>query len=349
MKRKTLILILILEAALIAGLVYLSRQYPAWFTSVWSIPMEQIAGGLKALSGTGAFGNGLALAILAGIALIPVIFALRYPRGRETLAERITLAVMAPVVLIVLWNMIHPGNVRPEAAGADAFLQVVRAALSLIIWSVVILFIVLRLIRLFRAGKREQLLRYFRILLAVSCMAFTAELAVTLMNAIPAPATDGSQSTQDIIAGLFLMFESEFQVGDVIDTGGKIGIVREIGLHSTKLIDMNNNVLIISNSKLADIINRTQRTSFAFVDFTVSSEVKIRDLEALFKEKLPPLKKKYPKLIGAPYFRGVSTFSGATMKCGIAAEVMEKDRIPMERNLNKEVLRILQDASISPM
>ena len=203
MKRKTLILILILEAALIAGLVYLSRQYPAWFTSVWSIPMEQIAGGLKALSGTGAFGNGLALAILAGIALVPVIFALRYPRGRETLAERITLAVMAPVVLIVLWNMIHPGNVRPEAAGADAFLQVVRAALSLIIWSVVILFIVLRLIRLFRAGKREQLLRYFRILLAVSCMAFTAELAVTLMNAIPAPATDGSQSTQDIIAGIF--------------------------------------------------------------------------------------------------------------------------------------------------
>ena len=203
MKRKTLILILILEAALIAGLVYLSRQYPAWFTSVWSIPMEQIAGGLKALSGTGAFGNGLALAILAGIALIPVIFALRYPRGRETLAERITLAVMAPVVLIVLWNMIHPGNVRPEAAGADAFLQVVRAALSLIIWSVVILFVVLRLIRLFRAGKREQLLRYFRILLAVSCMAFTAELAVTLMNAALAPAADVSPSTQDIIAGIF--------------------------------------------------------------------------------------------------------------------------------------------------
>ena len=203
MKRKTLILILILEAALIAGLVYLSRQYPAWFSSVWSIPMEQIAGGLKVLSGTGAFGNGLALAILAGIALIPVIIALRYPRGRETLAERITLAVMAPVVLIVLWNMIHPGNMRPEAAGADAFLQVARAALSLIIWSVVILFVVLRLIRLFRAGKREQLLRYFRILLAVSCIAFTAELAVTLMNAVPAPAADGSRSAQDIIAGIF--------------------------------------------------------------------------------------------------------------------------------------------------
>ena len=113
MKRKTLILILILEAALIAGLVYLSRQYPAWFTSVWSIPMEQIAGGLKALSGIGAFGNGLALAILAGIALIPVIIALRYPRGRETLAERITLTVLA-VVIPIEGSMSRP--MRPRWA-----------------------------------------------------------------------------------------------------------------------------------------------------------------------------------------------------------------------------------------
>jgi small conductance mechanosensitive channel len=220
---------------------------------------------------------------------------------------------------------------------------------------------VLRILSRILSPRAETICRLLRSaveyisVLAVAYAAFSflgvrVETLITTTSVMALLVGMGAQDlTQDIIAGLFLMFESEFQVGDVIDTGGKIGIVREIGLHSTKLIDMNNNVLIISNSKLADIINRTQRTSFAFVDFTVSSEVKIRDLEALFKEKLPPLKKKYPKLIGAPYFRGVSTFSGATMKCGIAAEVMEKDRIPMERNLNKEVLRILQDASISPM
>lgn len=220
---------------------------------------------------------------------------------------------------------------------------------------------VLRILSRILSPRAETICRLLRSAveyLSVLMVAYTAfgflgvrvETLITTTSVMALLVGMGAQDlTQDIIAGLFLMFESEFQVGDVIDTGGKIGIVREIGLHSTKLIDMNNNVLIISNSKLADIINRTQRTSFAFVDFAVSSDVKIRDLEALFREKLPPLRKKYPKLIGAPYFRGVTTFTGATMKCSVAAEVMEKDRIPMERILNKEVLHILQDASISPM
>lgn len=155
--------------------------------------------------------------------------------------------------------------------------------------------------------------------------------------------------TADIIAGLFLMFESEFQVGDVIDTGGKIGIVKEIGIHSTKLIDPNNNVLIIANSRLADIVNRTQRNSFVFTDFKVSADVKIADLEELFERELPALKKQYPKFIGEPYFRGVSEFAGSTMKCNVAAEVSERDRTAMERILNREVLRILKSADITPL
>ena len=155
--------------------------------------------------------------------------------------------------------------------------------------------------------------------------------------------------TADIIAGLFLMFESEFQVGDVIDTGGKIGVVKEIGIHSTKLIDPNNNVLIIANSRLADIVNRTQRNSFVFTDFKVSADVKIADLEELFRQELPPLKKQYPKFIGEPHFRGVSEFAGGTMKCNVAAEVDEKDRTAMERILNREVLRILKNADITPL
>ena len=82
MKRRTLILILVLEAVLIAGLVVLTRLFPDLFTSVFAFPMEQIAAGLNALADTGAVGNGAALVLLAAIALVPSVFALRTPRGR---------------------------------------------------------------------------------------------------------------------------------------------------------------------------------------------------------------------------------------------------------------------------
>lgn len=301
----------------------------------------------------------------------------RRPGSRATPEEKTTalmkriIQVLGAVMAVVLLfrDRLLPANsminyVLDETWPRGMNVYAVSAILILVLTAMIAVTMVLGVLRILSrilSPRAETICRLLRSaveyisVLAVAYAAFgflgvRVETLITTTSVMALLVGMGAQDlTQDIIAGLFLMFESEFQVGDVIDTGGKIGIVREIGLHSTKLIDMNNNVLIISNSKLADIINRTQRTSFAFVDFTVSSEVKIRDLEALFKEKLPPLKKKYPKLIGAPYFRGVSTFSGATMKCGIAAEVMEKDRIPMERNLNKEVLRILQDASISPM
>ena len=153
--------------------------------------------------------------------------------------------------------------------------------------------------------------------------------------------------TSDIIAGLFLMFESEFQVGDVIDVGGKIGTVKEIGLHATKLIDEDNNILILNNSDVRNIINRTQNSSFLFVTFTLSIDVPIHDLEEIFKEELPKLRTKYPQLLGDPYFKGAEDFSGGYMECTVAAETNESDRVKMERILNQEIQKILAEHGIT--
>lgn len=153
--------------------------------------------------------------------------------------------------------------------------------------------------------------------------------------------------TEDIIAGLFLMFESEFQVGDVIDVNGKIGIVKEIGLHSTKLIDENNNILLLNNSSVKNLINRTQNTSFSFCTFTVPASVPISDLEKIFAEELPKLQEKYPEFIEAPFFKGVDAFRGDSMQCTVAAEMKEADRVRMGRTLNKEIKRILSEHEIS--
>ena len=153
--------------------------------------------------------------------------------------------------------------------------------------------------------------------------------------------------TEDIIAGLFLMFESEFKVGDVIDISGTIGVVKEIGLHSTKLIDENNNVLLISNSHVKNIINRTQNSSYTFSTFTLPNTIPIRDLEQIFKEELPAVKEKHPQFIGTPYFMGVDKFSGGSMQCTVAAESSEANRVEMEQILNKEIQQILTKHGIT--
>ena len=152
--------------------------------------------------------------------------------------------------------------------------------------------------------------------------------------------------TEDIIAGLFLMFESEFQVGDVIDVDGKIGVVKEIGIHSTKMIDQNNNILLLNNARVKNIINRTQNTSYTFSSFTLSTDIPIRRLEEIFAKELPLLKERYPQFVSAPYFMGAGNFDGGRMECTIAAEASEENRLAMERILNMEIQKILKKYEI---
>ena len=62
----------------------------------------------------------------------------------------------------------------------------------------------------------------------------------------------GAQTlVSDILAGLFIIFEGEFQVGDIVTVGDWTGTVVEIGVRTTKIQDGNQNIKVISNSNVS--------------------------------------------------------------------------------------------------
>ena len=181
LKRKTLIRVLIAEGFLLAALSLLTLMIPTLFSSLLSFPMEQIALGLRSLSLKGAGGNGTAMLLIMLIAMIPFFFAVLYPRGRETLAERIALFVLALILPVGLYGILNPGMFYGKIPGGiENYERVLRVFLSTSVWTVLILFIVLRLIRLFRNGNREQLFRYLRNILCALCIYFTAQIVMSL-------------------------------------------------------------------------------------------------------------------------------------------------------------------------
>ena len=74
----------------------------------------------------------------------------------------------------------------------------------------------------------------------------------------------GAQSlVEDLVTGIFLVFEDQFNVGDIIETGGFRGVVESIGIRTTAIRDMGGNIKIINNSDLRNILNRSTVASFA--------------------------------------------------------------------------------------
>lgn len=147
--------------------------------------------------------------------------------------------------------------------------------------------------------------------------------------------------TKDIIAGIFLMFEGEFQVGDTIEVDGMTGTVKEVGLTTTKMVDPENNILILKNSAVRNLINHTLNSSYTFSTVQISSGIPIPELEQIFDQELPAIQKAYPAFVSTPFFKGARNFSGGKMEITVAAQVKEKDRVYLESVLNRELKKIL--------
>ena len=81
----------------------------------------------------------------------------------------------------------------------------------------------------------------------------------------------GAQSiVKDFLAGLFVLVEDQYGIGDVVDLGEASGTVQEISLRSTVLRAQDGTVWHVPNGEVMRVGNRSQLWSVAVVDVTVA-------------------------------------------------------------------------------
>jgi moderate conductance mechanosensitive channel len=80
----------------------------------------------------------------------------------------------------------------------------------------------------------------------------------------------GAQSlVKDFLSGVFMIFEDQYGVGDVIDVGGATGTVEAVSLRVTRLRDLDGTVWYVPNGEILRVGNKSQNWSRAVVDVGV--------------------------------------------------------------------------------
>jgi small-conductance mechanosensitive channel len=150
----------------------------------------------------------------------------------------------------------------------------------------------------------------------------------------------GAQSiVEDIISGLFLIIEKEFSVGDIIIIDDFRGKVLEIGLRTTKFLDLANaDVKIVNNSQIKNVINASINSSSAVTEVGFSYETNLERVEALLaSDFIPMFKQKYASILeGDVAYVGVSSLGESSVNIKLSAKVKEQDRPKTIRLLNRE-------------
>jgi small-conductance mechanosensitive channel len=81
----------------------------------------------------------------------------------------------------------------------------------------------------------------------------------------------GSQKlVQDVITGIFLLFEDAVAVGDVVLVSGLSGVVEHLSIRSIKLRAQDGSIHIVPFSAVTTVTNMTRDFSFAVVDVNVA-------------------------------------------------------------------------------
>lgn len=150
----------------------------------------------------------------------------------------------------------------------------------------------------------------------------------------------------DIIAGIFIIFEDEYHVGEIVTINDFRGTVMEIGIRSTKLIDAAGNIKIINNSAIGDVINLSRELSLAIVDCDFPYDVPVELVEGLLKENFPKMAENIPAIKEGPFYKGVSMYKDSNVTIKIVAKCLEDDRFQVERDLNREYRKVILENGI---
>lgn len=142
----------------------------------------------------------------------------------------------------------------------------------------------------------------------------------------------------DVVTGAFMIFENQYNVGDIVEVDGFRGTVTNIGIRTTSITDTGDNVKIINNSAMTNILNRSDRLSRSVSTIGIPYGTDLEKLE----EQIPELMQKIYEnrkdvFKSEPTYLGVDALADSAVVLKFVANVDEKDIYSGARVLNHDL------------
>lgn len=160
----------------------------------------------------------------------------------------------------------------------------------------------------------------------------------------------GAQSlVKDFLAGLFIVVEDQFGVGDNVDLGTATGIVESIRLRVTQVRDAEGTVWYVRNGEILRVGNQSQGWSRIILDLPLGYDADLEKAKKAIESaaaklaETPALK---TGLIGKAEVWGIQAFAGEGIVFRMVQQVRPSKKEAITRALRLEVKKSLDKAGI---
>jgi small conductance mechanosensitive channel len=153
----------------------------------------------------------------------------------------------------------------------------------------------------------------------------------------------GAQSlVKDIFAGLFILFENQFGVGDVVRLGDASGAVERMTLRATFLRDVSGTLHVVPNGEIKHVQNLTRSWSRAVLDIGVAYKEDVDRVIAVMREVGREMWEDQdwrPFLVEEAAVLGVESFGESSVNIRMMSKTLPLKQWEVARELRRRLKR----------
>ncbi len=160
----------------------------------------------------------------------------------------------------------------------------------------------------------------------------------------------GAQSlVKDCIAGLFMLVEDQYGIGDIVDLGEAIGEVEQVTLRTTVLRSLDGTVWHVPNGEVQRVGNKSQLWSIALVDIDVAYDSDIATAKNLMLSTATEVcasKQWSPDVLDEPIVLGVESLGADGITLRMIVKTSPGSQWAIQRELREALKASYDNAGI---
>ena len=151
---------------------------------------------------------------------------------------------------------------------------------------------------------------------------------------------------EDIISGMFILFEDQYRLGDTVIIDGFEGIIIEFGLRTTIVRGYDGSHYIITNGDIRSLINRSKENQRANVTIQIPYNTDMDLVKELIQEVSDRLVEQFDYITKAPYLVGVTASNNHTKTLTVWGWAKPGKQAALELEIRGGVIAALEEKGI---
>jgi moderate conductance mechanosensitive channel len=188
------------------------------------------------------------------------------------------------------------------------------------------------------------------VILVLAELNFSVTALIASAGIIGAALGFGAQSlVKDILNGLFMVFEDQLGVGDVVDLGVASGVVERVGIRVTEIRDVTGTLWFVRNGEILRVGNQTQDWSRVILDLPVPYDSNIDEIQNLLLDaakhfaQSPAWRR---KVMEDPEIWGVQSLTAEAITLRLVVKVRAGEQWAAQRALYRELKETLDKRKV---